>query len=208
MRPHLHAHRRARRPGARPVDVHGGDGRNCGDPPSGDRTRSLVILDEIGRGTSTYDGVSIAQAVVEHIHDAPQLNCRTLFATHYHELTALAGHLPRVRNARVEVVEEGSDITFLHRIVPGGADRSYGIHVAKLAGIPGGVLIRARQLLAEQERNRPLGGSEPASDQLVLSISDPGPHPVVSELAALDLDGMTPIAALNKLAQLRAQAAG
>ena len=170
--------------------------------------QSLVILDEIGRGTSTYDGVSIAQAVVEHIHDAPQLNCRTLFATHFHELTVLASHLPRVRNARVEVVEEGSDITFLHRIVPGGADRSYGVHVAKLAGIPGGVLIRARQLLAEQERNRPLtGGAEPATDQLVLSIADPEPHPVVSELAALDLDGMTPIAALNKLAELREQAA-
>ena len=170
--------------------------------------QSLVILDEIGRGTSTYDGVSIAQAVVEHIHDAPQLNCRTLFATHFHELTVLASHLPRVRNARVEVVEEGSDITFLHRIVPGGADRSYGVHVAKLAGIPGGVLIRARQLLAEQERNRPLTvGAERATDQLVLSIADPEPHPVVSELAALDLDGMTPIAALNKLAELREQAA-
>ena len=110
--------------------------------------RSLVILDEIGRGTSTYDGVSIAQAVVEYLHDAPHLNCRTLFATHFHELTVLATHLSRVRNARVEVVEDGADITFLHRIVPGGADRSYGVHVARLAGIPGGVLIRARQLLA------------------------------------------------------------
>ena len=168
--------------------------------------RSLVILDEIGRGTSTYDGVSIAQAVVEHLHDAPQLNCRTLFATHFHELTVLASRLPRVRNARVEVVEEGSDITFLHHIAPGGADRSYGVHVAKLAGIPGGVLVRARQLLAEQERSRPLTGGEAASDQLVLSIEAPGPHPVVSELAALDLDGMTPIAALNKLAELRDQA--
>jgi DNA mismatch repair protein MutS len=169
--------------------------------------RSLVILDEIGRGTSTYDGVSIAQAVVEYLHDAPQLNCRTLFATHFHELTVLATHLARVRNARVEVVDDGSDITFLHRIVPGGADRSYGVHVAKLAGIPGGVLARARQLLAAQERERPLGGSgELAADQLTLSISDPGPHPVMSELASLDLDGMTPIAALNKLAELRERA--
>lgn len=169
--------------------------------------RSLVILDEIGRGTSTYDGVSIAQAVVEYLHDAPQLNCRTLFATHFHELTVLAGQLPRVRNARVEVVEDGSDITFLHRIVPGGADRSYGVHVAKLAGVPGGVLVRARQLLAEQERNRPLGsGNDHASDQLTLSIATPGPHPVMSELASLDLDAMTPIAALNKLAELHDQA--
>jgi len=169
--------------------------------------RSLVILDEIGRGTSTYDGVSIAQAVVEYLHDAPQLNCRTLFATHFHELTVLATQLPRVRNARVEVVEEGADVTFLHRIVPGGADRSYGVHVAKLAGIPGGVLVRARQLLATLERERPLaGGGERGSDQLTLSISDPGPHPVMTELASLDLDGMTPIAALNKLAELRERA--
>jgi DNA mismatch repair protein MutS len=169
--------------------------------------RSLVILDEIGRGTSTYDGVSIAQAVVEHLHDAPQLNCRTLFATHFHELTVLAGQLTRVRNARVEVVEDGADITFLHRIVAGGADRSYGVHVAKLAGIPGGVVIRARQLLAEQERNRPLGTSgEHGSDQLTLSIAAPGPHPVMSELAGLDLDTMTPIAALNKLVELHDRA--
>jgi DNA mismatch repair protein MutS len=169
--------------------------------------RSLVILDEIGRGTSTYDGVSIAQAVVEYLHDAPQLNCRTLFATHFHELTVLAARLTRVRNARVEVVEDGADITFLHRIVPGGADRSYGVHVAKLAGIPGGVLVRARQLLAAQERERPLGGNgEHGSDQLTLSITDPGPHPVMSELASLDIDGMTPIAALNKLVELRDRA--
>jgi len=169
--------------------------------------RSLVILDEIGRGTSTYDGVSIAQAVVEYLHDAPHLNCRTLFATHFHELTVLATHLPRVRNARVEVVEDGADITFLHRIVPGGADRSYGVHVARLAGIPGGVLIRARQLLAQQERDRPLAGNgERASDQLTLSISEPVTHPVMSELASLDIDGMTPIAALNKLVELRGRA--
>jgi DNA mismatch repair protein MutS len=169
--------------------------------------RSLVVLDEIGRGTSTYDGVSIAQAVVEHLHDAPQLNCRTLFATHFHELTVLAGQLSRVRNARVEVVEDGADITFLHRIVAGGADRSYGVHVAKLAGIPGGVVIRARQLLAEQERSRPLtAGGEHGSDQLALSIAAPGPHPVISELAGLDLEAMTPIAALNKLVELHDRA--
>ena len=170
--------------------------------------RSLVVLDEIGRGTSTYDGISIAQAVVEYLHDAPHLNCRTLFATHFHELTVLATQLARVRNYRVEVVDEGADITFLHRIVPGGADRSYGVHVAKLAGIPGGVLVRARQLLAAQERDRPLGGAERASDQLTLSISDPVPNPVMSELASLDLDGMTPIAALNKLVELRDRASG
>src|SRR5450759_1316253 len=101
---------------------------------------SLVILDEVGRGTSTYDGLSIAQAVVEHIHDSPKLGCRTLFATHYHELTTLAERLPRVSNQRVEVLEDGATVRFLHRVVPGGADRSYGIHVAALAGLPSGVL--------------------------------------------------------------------
>jgi DNA mismatch repair protein MutS len=168
--------------------------------------RSLVILDEIGRGTSTYDGMSIAQSVVEHIHEAPHLNCRTLFATHFHELTVLAERLPRVHNARVEVVEEGDGVTFLHRIVPGGADRSYGIHVARLAGVPAGVLLRARQLLAELERERPVAGSGiDAPDQLSLGIAVPE-HPVVAELAQLDIEGLTPIAALNKLAELRERA--
>ncbi|HEY2705832.1 MAG TPA: DNA mismatch repair protein MutS [Candidatus Dormibacteraeota bacterium] len=164
--------------------------------------RSLVILDEIGRGTSTYDGMSIAQAVVEHLAEAPQLRCRTLFATHYHELTALAGQLPRVRNARVEVVEDGDSVTFLHRIVEGGADRSYGIHVARLAGIPAGVVARARELLAELESARPLGPRTAPSAQLSLPLPA-ATHPVVEELGRLDLDGLTPLAALNKLAEWR-----
>jgi len=170
--------------------------------------RSLIILDEIGRGTSTYDGLSIAQAVVEHIHDAPHLGSRTLFATHYHELTALAGTLPRVRNARVEVAEEGGAVTFLHRIVPGGADRSYGIQVAKLAGVPASVLVRARGLLVELEQSRPLAGrTDSGGGQLWLDIAPPPDHPVVSELAELDIDQLSPIAALNKLAELRERAA-
>ncbi len=169
--------------------------------------KSLVILDEIGRGTSTYDGLSIAQAVVEHIHDSPQLNCRTLFATHYHELTALAERLPRILNARVEVVEEGDRVTFLHRIVPGGADRSYGIHVAKLAGVPASVLMRARQILEGLERSRPLSdGSDTFVDQLSLPIAAPAPSAVIDELAELDIDSLTPIAALNKLVELRQRA--
>ncbi len=168
--------------------------------------RSMVILDEIGRGTSTYDGMSIAQAVVEHLHEAPHLNCRTLFATHYHELTVLAERLPRVTNARVDVLEEGEGITFLHRIVPGAADRSYGIHVARLAGVPAGVLVRARQLLADLERERPVAGSAGGPDQLSLAIAAPPAHPVVAELAQLDIEGLTPIAALNKLAELRERA--
>ena len=167
---------------------------------------SLVILDEIGRGTSTYDGMSIAQAVVEHLHEAPHLNCRTLFATHYHELTVLADRLPRVHNARVDVLEEGDGVTFLHRIVPGAADRSYGIHVARLAGVPTSVLVRARQLLADLERERPVAGSGgDTPNQLSLAIAATE-HPVVAELAQLDIEGLTPIAALNKLAELRERA--
>jgi DNA mismatch repair protein MutS len=163
---------------------------------------SLVVLDEVGRGTSTYDGVSIAQAVVEFIHDSPRLGCRTLFATHYHELTALADRLPRVRNERVEVLEEGDQVRFLHRVVPGGADRSYGIHVAALAGLPPQLLARARQVLAELERQRPL---EPAAQQLGLPLG-PVEDPIRRELAAIELDQLSPLEALQKLYELRSRA--
>src|SRR5262249_37594124 len=114
--------------------------------------RSLVVLDEIGRGTSTYDGLSIAWAVAEHLHE--RLGARTLFATHYHELCALADRLARVHNASVAVQEHGGEIVFLHRLVVGGADRSYGIEVARLAGLPAAVLARARAILAELEGTR------------------------------------------------------
>jgi DNA mismatch repair protein MutS len=162
---------------------------------------SLVILDEVGRGTSTYDGVSIAQAVVEHMHDSPRLGCRTLFATHYHELTALAERLPRVRNQRVEVLEEGETVRFLHRVVPGGADRSYGIHVAALAGLPSGVIARARHVLAELERQRPL---EPPEQQLGLPI-EMAPDPLRKELEDIEPDSLSPLEALQKLYQLRSR---
>jgi DNA mismatch repair protein MutS len=161
---------------------------------------SLVILDEVGRGTSTYDGVSIAQAVVEYLHDSPRLGCRTLFATHYHELTALADHLSRVCNERVEVLEEGDSVRFLHRVVPGGADRSYGIHVAALAGLPAQLIARARQILAELERQRPL---EPPEQQLGLPLAPPE-DPLRRELAEIQLDRMSPLEALQKLYELRA----
>jgi DNA mismatch repair protein MutS len=160
---------------------------------------SLVVLDEVGRGTSTYDGVSIAQAVVEHIHDSARLGCRTLFATHYHELTALADHLSRVRNERVEVVEEGGTIRFQHRVVPGGADRSYGIHVAALAGLPPQLIVRAREILGELERQRPL---EPVEQQLglpLMAVEDP----IREELSAIELDRLSPLEALQKLYELR-----
>jgi DNA mismatch repair protein MutS len=162
---------------------------------------SLVILDEVGRGTSTYDGVSIAQAVVEHMHDSPRVGCRTLFATHYHELTALAERLPRVRNQRVEVLEEGETVRFLHRVVPGGADRSYGIHVAALAGLPSGVIARARHVLAELERQRPL---EPPEQQLGLPI-EMAPDPLRKELEEIEPDSLSPLEALQKLYQLRSR---
>jgi DNA mismatch repair protein MutS len=165
---------------------------------------SLVILDEVGRGTSTYDGVSIAQAVVEHLHDSPRLGCRTLFATHYHELTALAERLPRVRNHRVEVLEEGETVRFLHRVVPGGADRSYGIHVAALAGLPSSVIARARQVLAELERQRPL---EPPEQQLGLPM-EMAPDPLRKQLEEIEPDKLSPLEALQKLYDLRSRLNG
>jgi DNA mismatch repair protein MutS len=165
---------------------------------------SLVILDEVGRGTSTYDGVSIAQAVVEHLHDSPRLGCRTLFATHYHELTALAERLPRVRNHRVEVLEEGETVRFLHRVVPGGADRSYGIHVAALAGLPSSVIARSRQVLAELERQRPL---EPPEQQLGLPM-EMAPDPLRKELEEIEPDKLSPLEALQKLYDLRSRLNG
>jgi DNA mismatch repair protein MutS len=165
---------------------------------------SLVILDEVGRGTSTYDGLSIAQAVVEHLHESPRLGCRTLFATHYHELTALAERLPRVRNQRVEVLEEGETVRFLHRVVPGGADRSYGIHVAAVAGLPAGVIARARQVLEELERQRPL---EPPEQQLGLPI-EMAPDALRKELEEIEPDSLSPLEALQKLYQLRAKLTG
>ncbi|HYL08012.1 MAG TPA: DNA mismatch repair protein MutS [Candidatus Udaeobacter sp.] len=162
---------------------------------------SLVIFDEVGRGTSTYDGVSIAQAVVEHLHDSPKLGCRTLFATHYHELTALAERLSRVRNERVEVLEDGEKIRFLHRVVPGGADRSYGIHVAAVAGLPAAVVARARQVLAGLETERPL---EPPEVQLGLPI-DTTQESLRKEIEQIDPEALSPLEALQKLYQLRAK---
>ncbi len=172
--------------------------------------RSLLVLDEIGRGTSTYDGLSIAQAILEYLHDHPAVAARTVFATHYPELTALAGSLRALRNHRVEVVEEGEGpgarVTFLHRIVPGGADRSYGIHVAELAGLPRAVVRRAQVLLEDLEAERRLPSDESPPRQLALPLAVA--HPVVAELEALELDGMTPLAALQKLAEWQVRARG
>jgi DNA mismatch repair protein MutS len=162
--------------------------------------RSLVILDEIGRGTSTYDGMSIAWAVLEYLHNHPRLRARTLFATHFHELTRLAEVLPGVRNYNIAVSEEGGQVVFLHRILPGGADRSYGIHVAELAGLPRPVINRAQEILAELESEaalqRDAGGARPAGRQLALFHES---DPIRDELSQLDVSSITPLEALNKL---------
>lgn len=161
-------------------------------------SRSLIILDEIGRGTSTYDGVSIAWAVVEYIHNHPQLRSRTLFATHYHELTQLADILPGVRNYNVAVSEAEGKVVFLHKIVPGGADRSYGIHVGQLAGLPKPVIQRANEIMQtlELSSGKAVKINPMAAKQLALF---PETNPLLDELKTLDLNTITPIEALNKL---------
>jgi DNA mismatch repair protein MutS len=173
--------------------------------------RSLLILDEIGRGTSTYDGLAIAWAVVEYIHNHPRLRARTLFATHYHELTDLAQRLPQVANYNVAVAEEGDDVVFLHKIEPGAADRSYGVHVARLAGLPPAVVQRAEEILEDLERSGAAGPRRLTADpadavvvrQLTLfSLSDP----ILDELKALDISTLTPLEAINKLYNLQQQA--
>jgi DNA mismatch repair protein MutS len=166
--------------------------------------RSLVILDEVGRGTSTFDGVSIAWAVAEHIHD--QIGARTLFATHYHELVALADSRPRVRNVSVAVREHKSEIVFLRRVVPGGANKSYGIDVARLAGLPSRVVGRAREIMSRLEGGSSLGTSAQLSLGAVLAPQVPlaaQPSPVTSKLAAIDIHRTTPLEALALLAELK-----
>ncbi len=165
-------------------------------------SRSLLILDEIGRGTSTYDGLSIAWSVIEYIHNHPRLRARTLFATHYHELTQLSDLLPGIRNYNVAVAENGTQVIFLHKIVPGGTDRSYGIHVAQLAGIPRPVISRASEILQQLEAS---SGSTikvdlPSSQQLTLF---PETNPLLDELKAIDLNTLPPIEALNILYEWR-----
>lgn len=181
----------------------------------GATSRSLVLLDEIGRGTATYDGVSIAWAVTEHLHEA--IGAKTIFATHYHELTQLADLLPALVNFNVAVREVGDDIVFLRRLEPGGADRSYGIQVGRLAGLPEAVVERAKEILRELEGAHTRGGeglgraglrrprSEPAPDQLSLFTVEP---PVVERLRRIPIERITPLEALNLLAELQAEARG
>ena len=169
--------------------------------------RSLIVLDEVGRGTSTYDGLAIARAVVEYIHNNPKIRAKTLFATHYHELTEVAKYLPHVCNYNVAVTEEGSRVIFLHKIVPGGADRSYGIHVAQIAGVPKAVTDRANEILEELEGNADFQERKERTRQnfsgVQMSFLAPETHPLIEEIKELDVDSLSPLEALNKLYELK-----
>ncbi len=161
-------------------------------------SRSLIILDEIGRGTSTYDGLSIAWSVVEYLHNHPRLRARTFFATHYHELTQLSELLPGVRNYNVAVTETGNQVVFLHKIVPGGADRSYGIHVAQMAGIPRPVISRASEILKQLQESSGSAIRIESQPSVQMSLF-PETNPLLAELASIDLNTIPPLEALNIL---------
>jgi DNA mismatch repair protein MutS len=171
--------------------------------------KSLIILDEIGRGTSTYDGLSIAWAVAEFIHNHPRLRAKTLFATHYHELVELAGFLPRVKNFNVAVTEEEGKVIFLRKVIPGGADKSYGIHVAQLAGLPASVVHRAEEVLAgledgqTQQKRKTVRPKKEAPPQLAL-FGDKSP--IIEEISQLDIDSLSPLEAITRLYELQRKA--
>jgi DNA mismatch repair protein MutS len=174
-------------------------------------SHSLVILDEIGRGTSTFDGLSIAWAAIEHLHEANR--CRALFATHFHELTALSDRLSRISNATLKVTEWHGEVVFLHEVVPGAADRSYGLQVARLAGLPSAVVDRAKTILGELEKSDRERPRRALVDDLPLFAapvrSEPAPAPKQDHLRealdGLDPDQMTPREALDALYRLKAQ---
>jgi DNA mismatch repair protein MutS len=173
-------------------------------------SRSLVILDEVGRGTATYDGLAIAWAVVEYLHTNPTLHPKTLFATHYHELTDIANFLPRVKNYNFTVKEHQDEIIFLRKLVEGKSDRSYGIAVAKLAGLPRAVIDRAKIVLAEFEKGEEFSvksispgvesGNEIGERKQTPAVQ---PSPILAELQKIDLNQLTPIEALNLIAELQ-----
>jgi DNA mismatch repair protein MutS len=170
---------------------------------------SLVLLDEMGRGTATYDGLSLAWATVEYLHE--KIGARTLFATHYHELTLLEERLARLRNLRVTAKETAGGIVFLHTVEAGAASKSYGIEVARLAGLPTGVIARAREVLKLHERAEtqqvgaalPRGAGEIAAPAMQMTMFTPLSQKIVDRIAEVDLDGLTPREALNLLAELQ-----
>lgn len=173
----------------------------------GATARSLVLLDEIGRGTSTYDGVAIAWAVTEHLHD--RTGCKTIFATHYHELTQLTEELEHARNYNVAVKETGDEIIFLHKLLPGSTDRSYGIHVAKLAGLPLSVVTKSREILQLLESQHHVANQKPPAppDEAQITLFNDASQ-LVEDLRKLDPENMTPVEALNRLAELKRQLGG
>ena len=160
--------------------------------------KSLLILDEIGRGTSTYDGLSLAWSIVEYIHNQPHLGSKTLFASHYHELLELDSLLPGVSNYNVAVAEDGESVIFTHHITPGGSDRSYGLHVAKLAGLPQAVIRRAQELLESLESTDESSRVFDSDDDGKLTLST-HPNPLLDELRDLDVDTLSPLQALEHL---------
>ena len=190
-------------------------------------SRSLILLDEVGRGTSTFDGLSLAWAIVEHLHETPGSAARTLFATHYHELDALSERLARVKSYSVRVREHNGKVVFLRTLVPGGADHSYGIEVARMAGLPASVVARAKAVLRHLEAHdvagevgvvggdgmptagRPsLAALEDAGLPVALEVADPVATEVLDRLSALEPDRMTPIEALMALSDLKKTAGG
>ena len=174
--------------------------------------RSLIILDEIGRGTSTYDGLAIARAVVEYLHNNRRCGARTLFATHYHELVEVARMLPRIQCMNVAVSEEEGHIVFLHKIVPGGADKSYGVHVAQLAGIPRPVIHRAEEILTELEQKGDAKARRKAMQEIAtptvmqMTLFAAEQNPLIEEIKQLAIDELTPIEAIGKLYELQQKA--
>ena len=171
--------------------------------------KSLILLDEVGRGTSTYDGLSIAWALAEYILDRSVLGARTLFATHYHEMTQLEDLREGIKNYTVQVQEKNQEVLFLRKIIQGKADRSYGIQVAKLAGIPTPVLSRAQNILLQLEQESPKTDLQMGNQQEPLPLPQeepsPTPHVILDEVRQMDLFSMTPLEALNRLAELKAR---
>ena len=173
---------------------------------------SLVLVDELGRGTSTYDGISLAQAIVEYLHNNHRAHPKTLFATHYHELNELEGVLPRIRNYNVSVKEADGKVIFLRKLVPGGCEHSFGIHVARMAGMPREIVSRAEEILSQLERKAGHGSlSSVAADETTdgpmklsfFQLDDPTLSAIRDEIKGLDIDNLTPLEALNKLSDIR-----
>ena len=173
--------------------------------------RSLILLDEIGRGTATYDGVSIAWAIAEYLHNHTSARAKTLFATHYHEMNEMAESLPRIRNFHVSVKELENKVLFLRKLVPGGSEHSFGIHVARMAGIPAKVVSRADEILHHLEKSRSAPGmskkeGKKSTDEMQLSffqLDDPVLEQIREEILRVDIDNLTPMEALNKLNEIK-----